>query len=76
MAHSSNLIHSIKIGNNTYEVHDAQAIHTLADLAALGIDVEGAFIYRGSVANKAALPTTGNKIGKRKCYEKSAKRKE
>ena len=63
MAHSSNLIHSIKIGNNTYEVHDKEAIHTLADLAALGIDIEGAFIYKGSVANKAALPTTGNKIG-------------
>ena len=63
MAHSDNLIHSVKINGTTYEIHDAQAIHTLADLAALGIDVEGAFIFKGTVATVADLPTTGNKIG-------------
>ena len=35
----------------------------MADLAALGIDVEGAFIYKGIVAAVNNLPTTGNKIG-------------
>ena len=63
MAHSTNLIHSVKINNTTYEIHDAQAIHTLADLAALGIDVEGAFIFKGTVATVEDLPATGNKIG-------------
>lgn len=64
MAHGTNLIHTIKLPNGTsYEIHDAQAIHTLADLAALGIDTEGAFIFKGTVATIADLPTSGNKIG-------------
>lgn len=64
MAHGSNILHSIKLPNGTvYEIHDAQAIHTLGDLAALGIDTEGAFIFKGTVATVADLPTAGNKIG-------------
>jgi hypothetical protein len=64
MAHGANLIHTIKLPNGTsYEIHDAQAIHTLADLAALGINTEGAFIFKGTVAKVADLPTSGNKIG-------------
>ena len=63
MAHSTNTIHQIKIGSTVYDVHDAHAIHTLADLAALGIDTEGAFIFKGTVATVADLPTTGNKVG-------------
>lgn len=64
MAHGSNILHSIKLPNGTtYEIHDAQAIHTLADLAALGIDTEGAFIFKGTVATVADLPATGNKVG-------------
>ena len=62
MAHSANTIQSIKLPNGiTYEIHDAQAIHTLSDLEAVGLS--GAFIYKGSVATKNDLPSTGNKIG-------------
>ena len=64
MAHGSNILHSIKLPNGTtYEIHDAQAIHSLADLAALGMDVDGAFVFKGTVATVADLPTTGNKVG-------------
>ena len=64
MAHSDKLIHTITLpdGSN-YEVHDAQAIHTLADLAALGFDTEGIFVFKGTVAAVANLPTTNNKVG-------------
>ena len=56
MAHSTNLIHTIKLPDGTsYEVHDAQAVHTLADLAALGMNTEGLFSYQGVVATVAAL---------------------
>ena len=57
------LIHSINVGGVVYEIHDGAAIHTLADLAALGVNTEGAFIFKGTVATVADLPTTGNKIG-------------
>ena len=64
MAHGTNILHSIKLPNGTtYEIHDAQAVHTLADLAALGMNTDGLFSYRGTVATKADLPTTGNKVG-------------
>ena len=64
MAHSTDkLIHSVNLGGTIYEIHDAAAIHTLADLASLGIDVEGAFIFKGTVATVNDLPKTGNKIG-------------
>ena len=63
MAHSSNIIKKIAIGSTTYEIHDEQAVHTLADLAALGLDIEGAFIFKGTVATVADLPSEGNKPG-------------
>ena len=60
----TNLIRQIKLPNGTtYDIHDASAIHTLADLAALGMDTEGAFIFKGTVATVADLPSTGNKVG-------------
>lgn len=56
MAHGSNILHSIKLPNGTvYEIHDAQAVHTLADLAALGMNTEGIFSYQGIVATVADL---------------------
>ena len=62
MAHGSNVISSIKLPNGTtYEIHDKQAIHTLADIEGLGL--EGAFIYKGTVAKVSDLPVTGNKVG-------------
>ena len=64
MAHGSNILHSIKLPNGTtYEIHDNQAIHTLADLAALGMNTDGLFSYQGTVATVADLPATGNKVG-------------
>ena len=62
MAHGSNVISSIKLPNGTtYEIHDKEAIHTLADIEGLGL--EGAFIYKGTVAKVSDLPTTNNKVG-------------
>ena len=62
MAHGNNLIHSIKLPNGTtYEIHDAQAIHSLSDIEALGL--AGAFIYKGTVAKVSNLPATGNEVG-------------
>lgn len=64
MAHSNNILHTVTLPNgNSYEIHDLHAIHTLADLAALGMDIEGAFVFKGTVATVADLPKTGNKIG-------------
>lgn len=61
---TTNLIRQIKLPNGTtYDIHDASAIHTLADLVALGMDIEGAFVFKGTVATVADLPSEGNKIG-------------
>lgn len=59
--HSTNIIHSITAGGQSYEIHDAKAVHTLADIQALGL--EGAFIFKGTVDTIDDLPSTGNKIG-------------
>lgn len=59
MAHSNNIISSIKLPNGvTYEIHDAQAIHAIEDLG-LGT----ALIFKGVKETKADLPTSGNKVG-------------
>lgn len=63
MAHGNKIIKKIQINGTTYEIHDEHALHTLADLAALGINTEGAFIFKGTVATVADLPSTGNKVG-------------
>ena len=60
------LIHSINVGGVVYEICDVAAIHTLADLAALGINTEGAFIFKGTKSSKAeldSLPVEDNKVG-------------
>ena len=60
---NNNLIHQIKLPDNiTYDIHDASAIHTLADLANIGMN-EGVFIFKGTVASYEDLPTVGNEIG-------------
>lgn len=61
--HGTNLIHTIKLGENNYEIHDAYAVHTLADLADLGMDTSGVFVFKGTVASFNDLPTSGNKVG-------------
>lgn len=59
----TNYIRQVKLGNTTYDIHDQEAIHSLADLAALGMDTSGVFVFKGTVATVADLPTTGNKVG-------------
>ena len=59
---NTNLISQVQL-DKLYDIHDMHAVHTIADLAALGMDTEAAFIFKGTVATYADLPTTGNKIG-------------
>ena len=59
MAHSTNIISSIKLPNGTaYEIHDAQAIHSAEELG-----LSSALRFMGTNAAVANLPTTGNKVG-------------
>lgn len=51
MAHIENLIHSINVGGVMYEIHDAQAIHSIEDL-----NLSSVLKFGGVVANRAALP--------------------
>ena len=55
MAHSANIISKININNTLYEIHDAEAIHELADLG-----LTGYLQFRGAVATVDDLPSTGN----------------
>lgn len=59
----TNYIRQVKLGDVVYDIHDQEAIHSLADLAALGMNTEGIFVFKGTVATVADLPTTGNKVG-------------
>lgn len=59
----TNYIRQVKLGDVVYDIHDQEAIHSLADLAALGMSTEGIFVFKGTVATVADLPTTGNKVG-------------
>ena len=43
-----------------YDIYDASAIHNLSDIEGLGL--QGAFIYKGTVAKKENLPT-GASVG-------------
>lgn len=64
--HGSKIISSIDLGTNyggAYEICDAKAVHTLADLANLGMDTAGVFVFKGTVATINDLPKTGNQIG-------------
>ena len=56
MAHSSNLIKKVKLGGVVYEIHDSEAIHSIADLENLGLN--GVFQYKGTVAAVSNLPLT------------------
>lgn len=44
-----------------YDIYDATAIHSLEDIQGLGL--EGAFIFKGTVATVADLPSKGNNVG-------------
>lgn len=54
-------IKQINIDGVTYDIYDASAIHDLSDIESLGL--EGAFIYKGTVAKVSDLPTAGMKTG-------------
>lgn len=59
MAHSTNIISTIKLPDGTsYEVHDAQAIHSVEELG-----LSAALVFKGTKATVANLPTSGNKVG-------------
>lgn len=51
MAHSDKLIHSILVDGVTYEIHDAHAIHTIADL-----NLSSVLKFGGVVATRNDLP--------------------
>lgn len=55
------IIKQIDIGGQRYDLYDATAIHDLSDIESLGL--EGAFIYKGTVATVNDLPKTGMKTG-------------
>ena len=44
--HTNAIISQVNIGNALYDIHDANAIHTLADLGSLGLDTSGVFVYK------------------------------
>lgn len=51
MAHSSNVISSIKLPNGTtYEIHDAQAIHSVEDLG-----LSAALVFKGTQETESAI---------------------
>ena len=59
MAHSENIISSIKLPNGTtYEIHDANAIHDVSELG-----LSAALVFKGTKETYSLLPTTGNKVG-------------
>ena len=60
MAHSTNIISQIKLPNGTsYEIHDAQAIHSIEDL-----HLASALVFKGTKDTDAAiLALTSAKVG-------------
>ena len=51
MAHSNNIISSIKLPNNTvYQIHDAQAIHSAEELG-----LSSALVFKGTKATEAEI---------------------
>lgn len=60
MAHSANIISSIKLPNGTtYEIHDAQAIHSIEDLG-----LSAALVFKGTLDSTEDLyALTGFKAG-------------
>jgi hypothetical protein len=54
MAHIENLIHSINVNGVLYEIHDATAIHDIADL-----NLSQVLKWGGVVATRTALPAAG-----------------
>lgn len=51
MAHTEKLIHSINVGGQVYEIHDANAVHSIEDL-----NLSGVLKFGGVVASRSDLP--------------------
>lgn len=49
------IISQVNIGNNLYDIHDANAVHSIADLG-----LQGALVFKGAVASVSSLPSTGS----------------
>lgn len=60
MAHSTNIISQVQLPNSDtiYEIHDAHAIHSAEELG-----LSAALVFKGTKANVASLPSSGNKVG-------------
>lgn len=60
MAHSNNIISQVKLPGSdlVYEIHDAQAFHSLDDLG-----LSGVMVFKGTKPAVANLPSSGNKNG-------------
>ena len=57
----TNYIRQVNLGGVIYDIHDQEAIHSLADLAALGMNTDGLFSYQGIVAKESDLASK-NKV--------------
>ena len=60
MAHSSNIISAIKLPNNTtYQIHDAQAIHSVEELG-----LSAALVFKGTKTSESGITgLTSAKVG-------------
>lgn len=62
---TTNLISKVQLpGSSTiYEIHDLKALHTASDITALLGDTLTLMNFKGSIAKKSSLPTSGQKVG-------------
>ncbi len=60
--HNNPIISQVDLNNQIYDIHDDNAVHTLADLAGLGFDTSSTFVFKGTVATKNDLPTANESI--------------
>ena len=62
---TTNLISKVQLPGSTtqYEIHDAKALHNLADITALIGDTLNLMNFKGTVTAKSSLPTAGNAVG-------------
>lgn len=62
---TTNLISKVQLPGSTtqYEIHDAKALHNLADLTALLGDTINLMNFCGTVSTKSSLPASGNAPG-------------
>ena len=59
----TNYIKQVNLGGTLYDIHDQEAVHSLADLAALGMSTEGIFVFKGTVGTVAELDSKDKVAG-------------